>query len=41
MKLFKDFNITPNNKKLYVEAFTHQSFINEKKIKGRDYQRLE
>jgi len=38
---FKDFNIIPRNRELYVMAFTHSSFNSDAKTSHHDYERLE
>lgn len=38
---FKQFNIKPNNREIYVNAFTHSSFNVDLNNSHRDYQRLE
>lgn len=38
---FKKFNIKPNNKEIYLMAFTHSSVNADDKKNHRDYQRLE
>ena len=39
MEVYERFNIVPNHKSLYVQAFTHTSYANEHGIKS--YERLE
>lgn len=39
--VLKKFNIEPKNTSLYKEAFTHSSYVNEKRDGERDYERLE
>lgn len=39
-ELLKKINITPKNIKIYIEALTHNSYNNEKKV-GYTYQKLE
>lgn len=40
MKILEDFNIVPNDKNIYEEAFYHSSYANEHNLK-HDYERLE
>ena len=40
MKILERFNIKPNNKELYEQAFSHSSYCNEHNIKD-NYERLE
>ena len=40
-KICDYFNIEINNHQLYVDAFTHSSFANERKNGIKDYERLE
>lgn len=37
----KNFNINIHNKQLFIDAFTHSSFSNEKKFNCHDYERIE
>ena len=39
MEVYERFNIVPNHKSLYVQAFTHTSYANEQGLKS--YERLE
>ena len=39
--ILKGFNIDTSNRGLYKQAFTHSSYINEKKSKYGHYERLE
>lgn len=39
--LLNEFNIHTEDRKLYQRAFTHPSFVNEKKSSNGDYERLE
>ena len=39
MEVYERFNIVPNHKSLYVQAFTHTSYANEHGLKS--YERLE
>ncbi len=41
MKIWKEFNIIPNNKEIYEQAFTHKSFNNENNSSQLDYERIE
>ena len=41
MKIYEAFNIVPNNKELYEEAFTHKSFCNENPSFKKHYERIE
>lgn len=40
-EFLKSLNIPYHNKKLYIEAFTHPSYVNEANQKVADYERLE
>ena len=39
--ILKEFNIETSNRGIYKQAFTHSSYINEKKSKYGHYERLE
>lgn len=40
-EILKHFNIVPNNPELFIQAFSHSSYVNEKRSKLKDYERIE